>query len=337
MTIAIGTLSVYEKAGYDLDSACICPVNLLSTNEVEVSRWTEAGKSSSTDKTVTTLNKPAFRAYDGIGDLTTMMQDTTSADIYFNIKMTTTLPTFDTVTIIGHNWFASGPQTKTGSQHPVTDVSLEVSDDDFASDVQTLQVVSVGAQNLLADIRITFNNFDLSGSSVVSPQVVTQCKYFRIKLTSGDPQMTAWNPSLGEIFVGSRRRFRNSPNLPWADYGDGAASNIVDFISDTGSHSRYVHSKGQVKRSLEMDLSSYNGFTEDITLWRDWYRLGDHGTHPFCYWHQQKTKTVEVWMMFNEGADLDDNLVGPLHHKAVMRMIELPPFAMPERKPMDDA
>ena len=126
MAVSTTALSAYEQARYDADSACVLPVNLLAVNTVSTARWTEGGQSTSTDKTITTLNKPGFRAYDNIGDLTTMMQGTTAATSYFNLKMGSALPNFDTVVVYGHNFFLSGPKSVSGSNSDVTHVHLSL-------------------------------------------------------------------------------------------------------------------------------------------------------------------------------------------------------------------
>jgi len=333
MALVAGFISAYENARHAVDSACVLPVNLLAVNDVTTSRWTEGGQSTSTDKTVTHLNKPGFRAYDNIGDLTTMMQGTQAATTYFNIEMESELPIFDTVVIYGHNFFASGPQSISGSNTALTYVHLEASDDDFATSPYYAQYHTVTSDDLKANIRIVFNYF--GGST--SPRSLEGVTSLRIRLVAAGAQTISWSPSLGEIFVGSRRGFKASPSLPWAPYGDGAASNFTDFISQSGAQSRYVFSKGQARREFKQTLNAYTGFDDDLNLWRDWYRLSDHGVNPFVYLHKQESAPTENWLMSNEAANLNAPLTGFNLHDGAMSWLELPPFAMPERKPLDDA
>ena len=334
MAVSTTALSAYEQARYDADSACVLPVNLLAVNTVSTARWTVGGKSTDTSYTITSLNKPGFRAYDNIGDLTTMMSGITAATVYFNLKMGAALPNFDTVVVYGHNFFLSGPKSVSASNSDVTHVHLEGSSDDFVSDTVILQTHAVTSDDLKANIRIVFNDFAGSGSG---PHVAQNVTELRLRVVAGGTQTVVWYPSLGEIFVGSRRGFKASPSLPWAPYGDGAASNFTDFISQSGAQSRYVFSKGQARREFKQTLNAYTGFDDDLNLWRDWYRLSDHGTNPFVYLHKQESAPTENWLMSNEAANLNAPLTGFNLHDGAMSWLELPPFAMPERKPLDDS
>jgi len=328
MAVSTTALSAYEKSRYDNDDACILPVNLLSINTVSKSIWTIGGKSTNVDYTISDLYKPGFRAYDNIGDLTTMMQALPADTFFFNLKMGSALPDFDTVVIYGHNFFLNGPDTG------ITHVHLEGSSDDFVSDTVTLQTYTVTPDDLKADIRIVFNDFAGSGSG---PNIAENVTELRLRIVADSQPLVNWSPLLGEIFVGSRRGFRDNPSLPWAPFGDGVSSNFVDFVSQSGSQSRYVFSKGQARREFKQTLNAYTGFDQDLELWRDWYRLSDQGTNPFVYFHKQESAPQENWLMSNKEANLNDPLTSFNLHAGSMTWLELPPFAMPERKPLDDS
>lgn len=334
MAIVGAELSTYEKSRYDNDDACVLPVNILSVNTVDDARWTIGGESTDTD--YTTTGKQAFRAYDNIGNLGTRMTDVTDQVIYFNLKVTSGLSQFDTVVVYGHNFFLSGPQSLSVANYSNATIHLQASDDDF-SVIKTLQTHTVSSNDLKANMRIVFNDFTVPGTSGSTPHTVTGVKYLRIAAVAGGTQDLPWNPILGEVFVGSRRGFKDSPTLPWSQYGDGAASNVTDFVSQSGSQSRYVFSKGQSNRKFKQALNAYSDFDQDLTLWRDWYRLSDQGVNPFVYFHKQKSVPEENWLMSNKDANLENPLSGFNFHEGLMSWTELPPFAMPERKTLDDS
>lgn len=314
------TIPSAELTSFTADKPMIMANNIVSDFTVSP-QWRLSGSwASGADITNSTF--PVVRAFDGQAfGQTRPTIGASEVQVSFICDLTTGTDgphTWDTAVIWGHNLATLG--TNFNAELTISDLNT------FATDASTRTVAQWNGAGGFTTARLV--STQLSDGSGVLNQRYTTVRYMRLRFitTTG---FLAGAPGFGELWLGRRRQMSYFPDTPWAEAN--LQSDVTDFVSRSGSRTRYVRNRGQriFEPTWRFDGADANGLNQE-TETRAWFNECRQGSRPFVFFESPSVAIPTAHVCYLDPPKMDMPILGPFEREISMRFAESAPYVQSE-------